>query len=80
MGVLFRGFFTASRLRMTERTSGNGRFVKRPYNRKGKALVGAIHESPALEKGKAGGKGRRTRATARVAPTAGNEVQPGPVG
>ena len=71
MGVLFRGFFTASRLRMTERTSGNGRFVKRPYNRKGKALVGAIHESPALEKGKAGGKGRRTQAATQGRPYGG---------
>ena len=71
MGVLFTGFFTASWFRMTERSSGNGRFVKRPYNRKGEALVGAIHESPALETEKAGGKGRRTRAATQGRPYGG---------
>ena len=35
--------------RNTSGAGGDGRFVKRPYNRKGDAPVGAIHESPALE-------------------------------
>ena len=69
--LLFTGFFTASRFGMTERAGSGGRFVKRPYNRKGEALVGAIHESPALEKGKAGGKGRRTRAATQGRPYGG---------
>ena len=36
--------------RNTSGAGGDGRFVKRPYNRKGDAPVGAIHESPALER------------------------------
>ena len=55
-GVLFAGFFTASRFRMTE---GSGRLVKRPC--KGRRNVGAIHESPVLGAEKAGEKGRRGR-------------------
>ena len=61
LGVLFTGFFTASRFRMTEGAGGGGRFVKRPYNRKGNTPVGAIHESPVLGENtwRKGRRGRR---------------------